>query len=324
MSDNVKYTVDYYKENYVFMSGKKNIKLIYTVIAVVIIAVMTFFALEIIFPKAHSDTKNTTKQSLSSSSVVTETESETVTITKSSTVTVITTTVIKPVETKPAVTNTTAANTSATTAVNTTSAPVKTTTSTHIADDFGVFDNCAFIGNSRVIALKNYGLVKNAYAVVGLTVDTIFTKSVAGSTVPVIDELWGKDFEKVFIMLGDNECGWGNKDIFINRYSKVIDAVKERIPDAEIYLQSVLPVSESASASNPFGVTNDNINKLNVKIEKLAADYGIHYINPASALMNSDGALPDDAASDGIHLNKKYCKIWLTYIIDNVFSEVNE
>ena len=299
------------------MSGKKNIKLIYTVIAVVIIAVMTFFALEIIFPKAHSNTKTTTKQSLSSSSVVTETESETVTTTKSSTVTVITTTVTKPVETKPAVTNTSAANTSATTAVNTTS-------STHIADDFRVFDNCAFIGNSRVIALKNYGLVKNAYAVVGLTVDTIFTKSVAGSTVPVIDELWGKDFEKVFIMLGDNECGWGNKDIFIKRYSKVIDAVKERIPNAEIYLQSVLPVSESASASSPFGVTNDNINKLNVKIEKLALDYGIHYINPASALMNSDGALPDDAASDGIHLNKKYCKIWLTYIIDNVFSEVTE
>lgn len=299
------------------MSGKKNIKAIYTVIAVVIIAVMTFFALEIIFPKAHSNTKTTTKQSLSSSSVVTEKESETVTTTKSSTVTVITTTVTKPVETKPAVTNTTAANTSTTTAVN-------TTTSTHIADDFGVFDNCAFIGNSRVIALKNYGLVKNAYAVVGLTVDTIFTKSVAGSTVPVIDELWGKDFEKVFIMLGDNECGWGNKDIFIKRYSKVIDAVKERIPNAEIYLQSVLPVSESASASSPFGVTNDNINKLNVKIEKLASDYGIHYINPASALMNDNGALPDDAASDGIHLNKKYCKIWLTYIIDNVFSEVTE
>lgn len=306
------------------MSIKKGIRPLYTVCVVILIAVITFFALELIFPKAHSDTKTTTKESLSSTSHITETEPTAVTTTKATTTAVVTATVTKPVATKPFTTETTTKKASTTVTVNTTAAPVSTLTDVHTADDFSIFDNCAFIGNSRVIALKNYGLVKNVYAVVGLTVDTVFTKSVAGSTVPVIDELWGKDYDKVFIMLGDNECGWGNKDIFIERYSKVIDAVKERVPDAEIYLQSVLPVSESASASSPFGVTNDNINKLNVRIEKLAADLGVHYINPASALKNSEGVLPDDAASDGIHLNKKYCKIWLTYIIDNVFSEVTE
>ena len=63
---------------------------------------------------------------------------------------------------------------------------------------------------------------------------------------------------------------------------------------------------------------------MNVLIEELAADNGVKYINPASALKNSNGVLPDEASSDGIHLNKKYCKIWLTYIIDNVFSEEAE
>ncbi len=300
------------------MMRDKIIKYILFAFSAMLIATVTFFTLEFIFPKAHSDIKSTTTQFISSTNVINIAEKTTETTTKNKTTTE------KPTETKPKTTKPSTTKALSTVSSSTVKPSVQPSTSMIVSDDFSILDNCVFIGNSRVIALKNYGLVKNAYAVVGLTVDTIFSKSVAGSTIPVIDELWGKDYEKVFIMLGDNECGWGNKDIFINRYSKVIDAVKERIPDAEIYLQSILPVSKKASDSSPFGVTNENITLLNSKIEKLASDYGIRYLDPASALKNSDGVLPDEAASDGIHLNKKYCKIWLTYIIDNVFSEVSE
>ena len=183
--------------------------------------------------------------------------------------------------------------------------------------DYSYFDNCAFVGNSRVLDCKNYGLVDNVYAVVGLNVDTVFTKSVSGSNVPVIDELNGKHFEKIYLMFGDNECGWPNTDEFIRRYAKVVDAVHERVPEAEIYLQSILPISKKASDKNNYGCNNTTINNLNKKIEKLAADKGIHYIAPAEAMRGSDGALPPEAASDGIHLKKKYCEIWLNYLIEN-------
>ena len=85
--------------------------------------------------------------------------------------------------------------------------------------DSSCFDSTVFIGNSRFISFKNYGLAKNVYAVVGLNVDTVFTKTVAGSTVTVIDELNGKDFEKVVLMFGDNECGWSSYDSFVVKYS---------------------------------------------------------------------------------------------------------
>ncbi len=183
--------------------------------------------------------------------------------------------------------------------------------------DYSYFDNCAFVGNSRVLDCKNYGLVDNVYAVVGLNVDTVFTKSVSGSNVPVIDELNGKHFEKIYLMFGDNECGWPNTDEFIRRYAKVVDAVHERVPEAEIYLQSILPISKKASDENNYGCNNTTINNLNKKIEKLAADKGIHYIAPAEAMRGSDGALPPEAASDGVHLKKKYCEIWLNYLIEN-------
>ena len=185
--------------------------------------------------------------------------------------------------------------------------------------DLSCFDNTAFIGNSRFISFRNYALVKNAYAVVGLNVDTVFTKSVSGSSVTVINELNGKSFDKVILMFGDNECGWPNQDVFINRYAKVIDAVKERNPHAEIYLHAILPVSADTSAKNEYGCNNITIAALNKKIEQLAADEEINFINAPTCILDSDGALLPGTASDGIHLNKKYSEIWLREIAKNIF-----
>lgn len=185
--------------------------------------------------------------------------------------------------------------------------------------DLKCFDNCAFIGNSRFISFKNYGLAKNVYSVVGLNVDTVFTKSCSGSNVTVINELNGKDFDKIILMFGDNECGWPNKNIFIERYSKVIAAVKERNPDAEIYLHGILPVSAEASAESNFGCNNETINSLNQKIKQLAADEGVNYIEPPAFLFDSNGALIANAASDGIHLNKKYSEIWLQSLAETIY-----
>lgn len=184
--------------------------------------------------------------------------------------------------------------------------------------DYSCFDDCAFIGNSRVLDLKNYGLAENVYASVGLTVDTVFTEKASGSSVVIIDELKGKHFKKVFLMFGDNECGWPNTSVFIKRYAKVIAAVRERVPEAEIYLQSVLPISRAADAKNEYGCNNAAIKKVNEAIKQLAKDEGVRYINPAASMTDSQGFLPDEASSDGVHLRKKYCRIWLNYLADNM------
>ena len=185
-------------------------------------------------------------------------------------------------------------------------------------NDLSCFDNSVFLGNSRFISFKNYGLAKNVYSIVGLNVDTVFTKSVSGSNITVINELNGKKYEKVILMFGDNECGWPNQNVFIEKYSKVIAAVRERIPNAEIYLHAILPVSAEASAKSDFGCNNQTINSLNVKIKQLAADEGVKFIEQPSCLKGPDGALLPQAASDGIHLNKKYSVIWLEYLADTI------
>ncbi len=186
-------------------------------------------------------------------------------------------------------------------------------------DDFTCFDDCAFIGNSRIIGFRNYGLCKNVYSVVGLNADTIFTAKAPGSDIPLIDEVKNKGYKKIYIMLGDNECGWDNKDTFIEKYSEVIDAVKVRAPEAEIYIQSVMPVTHHASSTNKFGCTNENISIINSKLVDLAKEKAVIFTNAASSVIGADGTLPDEGASDGIHLNKEYCEIWLNYLIDDTF-----
>lgn len=181
------------------------------------------------------------------------------------------------------------------------------------------FEDSVFIGNSLVETLGCYGIIDNAdfYGRVNLTVKTIFTKSTANGTVPVIDELKKKQYKKVFIMLGMNELGWLTKS-FTDAYGKVVDAVKERQPKAQIYIQSILPVSAAVSARNKDNTNNARIDEYNLLLKELAQQKNVKYIDPASALKNSAGCLPDEAAADGQHPNKRYCEIWADYLRKNI------
>lgn len=185
-------------------------------------------------------------------------------------------------------------------------------------NDFSCFENCCFIGNSRTLDLRDYGLVKNVYAAVGVNVETVYTKSAPGSRNPIMSEIGKKHFSKYFLQFGENECGWSSTEVFIQRYTKVINDIKRKDPGAQIYLQSIIPVSEKASAQSEFDCTNENIAALNVIIKKIAQDENVRFIDTAKAFRNSKGCLPDDAASDGIHLNKNYCMKWLNFIADNM------
>ena len=46
----------------------------------------------------------------------------------------------------------------------------------------------------------------------------------------------------------------------------------------------------------------------------------VYFLNVQEALVDSEGYLPDGAASDGIHMKKEYCMKWLDYIRRHVVS----
>ena len=186
------------------------------------------------------------------------------------------------------------------------------------AVDLNYFDDAVFIGDSRTEGLFiNTGLSNATFLThQGLTVDEVYTKKVVnfnGQKTTVMDALSRVSFQKVYIMLGINETGWVYDNIFIEKYGEIIDGIRAINPDAVIYVQSILPVTNEVSATHDY-IRNEKIDTYNQLLQDMAEEKGVYYLNVAEAVADSDGSLPESAAADGIHLKKEPCQVWLTYL----------
>ena len=100
---------------------------------------------------------------------------------------------------------------------------------------------------------------------------------------------------------------------FIKKYGEIIDSIKKINPNAIIYVESILPVSEEVSLNHDY-IKKSKINEYNDLLKEMAKEKGVYYLDISSSVANEQGYLPDDAATDGIHLNKNYCDKWLQYL----------
>ena len=185
----------------------------------------------------------------------------------------------------------------------------------------GDYSDAAFIGDSRTEALKTYGLLKNAtyYTYKGLKVDTVFTEACideCGTKMTVMDAISLHQYNRIYISLGVNELGWVSTDIFIEDYGKIIDTLKETQPNATIYVQAILPVSQKKSEQDKI-YNNPRINEFNALLEQMAADKGVVYLPVNTAVMDETGSLPVGASTDGVHPNIDYCRKWVAYLDEN-------
>lgn len=194
--------------------------------------------------------------------------------------------------------------------------------------DGSYFDDAVFIGDSRTEGLLlNTGLYNAVcYAHKGLMVDTVMTKPVVnkdGRKLSVIDALKTTDFSKVYLMLGINETGWAYSSIFQSKYGQLIDAIREINPDATIYIQGIMPVSNTVSSTHAY-VKNSKISEYNGLLKDLAAEKQVYYIDTETAVAAADGSLPEDAAADGVHLVQAYCYQWLDYLKTHTITQPKE
>ena len=173
-----------------------------------------------------------------------------------------------------------------------------------------------FIGDSRTVGLMEYsGAEADFFATVGMSVYNIHDDAVAVPNVGrvTLEELLGnKNYGKIYVMLGINEVGY-NQDQTIGEYEDLVKEIQKAQPDADVYLQANLHVSRESSENSEY-VTNERLDSLNRKIEKLAARKGIHYLDINSQFDDASGALDAEATSDGIHPYAKYYVQWGEWI----------
>ena len=179
------------------------------------------------------------------------------------------------------------------------------------------FEDAAFLGDSRTEGFHLYSGLKEGtyYYSVGATVESVFSKEVEtpAGKMPLLDAMAKKDFGKVYIMLGVNELGWSKTETFHDQYAKVIDRLREDHPDAEVILQSILPVSAKQEEKKTY-VNNDRIAAYNEVIYQLAEEKGCALVDVAEAVTDENGCLRAEWNSDGVHLNGKGCRVWLEYL----------
>lgn len=180
------------------------------------------------------------------------------------------------------------------------------------------FADAVFLGDSRTEGFHLYsGLEEGTYLyAVGATVESVFTKATQETetgTMPILDALAEIDCGKVYIMLGVNELGWPRSEVFREQYGKVIDRVREEHPEAEVVIQSLLPVSAKQEAKGSY-VNNRRIAEFNALLEDLAAEKDCPYLNVAEAVTGEDGCLRQELTTDGVHLNTAGCQAWLEYL----------
>jgi len=187
------------------------------------------------------------------------------------------------------------------------------------------FDDAVFLGDSRTDGLRLYsGLTHGTFLCsTGATVESVFTKAVetAAGTMPLLDALATMDCGKIYVMLGINELGWNGTETFRTQSAELIRRLQADHPDAEIVIQSILPVSAKKDAEGRY-VNNGRIGEYNQVWLELAEEFDVAYMNAAESVAGEDGLLPSDLCYDGVHLNKAGCRQWLDYLRTHAVGEV--
>lgn len=180
----------------------------------------------------------------------------------------------------------------------------------------------AFIGDSRTQGFIMYNGLKSVqdYSYIGLMVDTAVTKKFVrtnkGEKITLLEDMANKNIKSVYIMLGVNELGWVYPQVFKKKYEDLIDEIKKIKPNCKIYVQSIIPMTKTKSDTDKV-FNNSNVAKFNKLIQEVAKEKNVTYLDVKSALVDGNGNLPEEASTDGIHVDKEYCEKWLNYLKNN-------
>ncbi len=181
------------------------------------------------------------------------------------------------------------------------------------------FSNSVFLGNSKIEGLMNSGLILEADYIckVGWNVAKAFTETDEVSEELLIDKVNYREYNKVFLMFGDNELGWAYPEEFIEDYKKLIHEIQSRQSNASIYIMSIFPVSKKIDEKGKFGVTKENILIFNELLKKMCEEENLYYLDIYSVLADENGMLPDKASYDGVHPKNDELEKIVQYMKEN-------
>ena len=126
-------------------------------------------------------------------------------------------------------------------------------------------------------------------------------------------ELEGFKAKLIVLMLGTNNINRNPVDEIVDGDRLIIEEFKKRQPQAKVLLLGVFPRNEDPA--NPLRAT---IKEINSKLEKLADNNKVFYMDIGSKFLTADGTLTKEVMADGLHPTAKGYQIWADAIVDKV------
>ncbi len=184
--------------------------------------------------------------------------------------------------------------------------------------DRSYFDDALFVGDSRSTGFCNYGTLKNAdyFACVGMSVYNISKKaSTVGNSKGQLfaDFITKKQYGKVYVMLGFNECGYVKINT-VKKYAELLKKIKAAQPNAKIFIEANLLVTAECSETDKYSHNPDLI-QLNNMFSELADGEDIFYIDPNPIFADANGYLDPQYTGDGTHPYAKYYPMWCDWLM---------
>lgn len=118
----------------------------------------------------------------------------------------------------------------------------------------------------------------------------------------------------IFIMGGVNSIKSNSIEDIISQYESMITKLKTESPNAEIFVQSVLPIQNKNQEGK---LTNSNIVKLNEELQSMADRLGVTYIDVYSVYV-LNGEMNPEYTVDGVHLKEEYKHLWLDLLSEYI------
>lgn len=198
-------------------------------------------------------------------------------------------------------------------------APIPETYSfTPVTDDY--FQDAVFIGDSRTVGISEYSGIENATFLCKTSLSIYdYTKpkiTYKDKKTSIQEVLQTETFGKVYLMVGINECSYGTPESFYELYREVVEDIRKLQPEALIFIEGNLLVTQSKSDSNQ-GVTNENISSRNDLIATLANQKDTFYIDINQSSLCEDGALIPEFTWDQIHIKAQYYTVWKDFLLNH-------
>lgn len=190
--------------------------------------------------------------------------------------------------------------------------------------DMSYLDGALFIGDSRTSTLAEYaGWEQTDFFVeYGLTIWDVMDERIAkdpdtGGTVTVREGLSRKKYDKIYIMLGINELGNETAELFYEQYKMVIDEIRTLQPEAVIFVESIMHVSDKKDREGTY-INNEEIYRRNDKIKLLADNKHVFWLDVNEVFdQEGTGKLNPDYTGDGVHLKVKCIPIWRDFLLSH-------